>query len=105
MMQQTRRWWNATDPCRGDRGGTAASGGARWHRPLEIATSAPWSAVLLPPAVPTTSNFFVLGGDSQRSARLLAPVRAVFGVDLPLGLMYAEVGAGSGSGQAPNARS
>lgn len=87
-----------------DTPGAKSSAGERPRNPLEIALSALWSAVLLQPAVPTTVNFFVLGGDSLRAARLLAQVRAAFGVDVPLRLMYAEDGTVAGMARLIEAR-
>jgi hypothetical protein len=72
--------------------------------PLEIGLAALWSAVLDQPTVPGNVNFFVLGGDSLSAARLLAQVRAAFGVDVPLGLLYGADGTVAGMARLIEAR-
>ena len=61
--------------------GTSAS-------PLEAALAALWVSVLQVRSVGPDDNFFVLGGDSLSGARLLASVKAVFGVDLSLQSLF-----------------
>ena len=56
--------------------------------PLEAALGGLWSSVLQVSSVGVNDDFFLLGGDSLRGARLLTSVKAVFGVDLPIELLF-----------------
>jgi acyl-CoA synthetase (AMP-forming)/AMP-acid ligase II/acyl carrier protein len=55
---------------------------------LEAALAGLWSSVLQVSNIGVNDDFFLLGGDSLRGARLLASVKAVFGVDLPTELLF-----------------
>jgi hypothetical protein len=57
------------------------------HSALEAALVGLWSSVLQVSGIGVNDDFFVLGGDSPRGTRLLASVKAVFGVDLPIELL------------------
>ncbi|MDP1979447.1 non-ribosomal peptide synthetase [Undibacterium sp.] len=50
--------------------------------------AAAWSEVLSVPAVHATDDFFSLGGHSLRATAVMARLRAAFGVDLPLRLIF-----------------
>ena len=49
-----------------------------------------WTEVLGVPDVGVHDNFFMLRGDSLQAARLVARVRAAFGVELPLPSVFRE---------------
>ena len=74
----------------GDRALSAAVNGApsRAPTPLEIALTALWTEVLRRASVGLDENFFMLGGDSLRGAKLLAQVNAAFGVDLQVQSLF-----------------
>lgn len=50
--------------------------------------AAAWSEVLSVPGVHGTEDFFALGGHSLRATAVMARLRAAFGVDLPLRLIF-----------------
>lgn len=50
--------------------------------------AAAWSEVLSVPGVHGTDDFFALGGHSLRATAVMARLRAAFGVDLPLRLIF-----------------
>ncbi|MBI3727427.1 MAG: amino acid adenylation domain-containing protein [Burkholderiales bacterium] len=50
--------------------------------------AAAWSEVLSVPGVHATDDFFALGGHSLRATAVMARLRAAFGVDLPLRLIF-----------------
>jgi acyl-CoA synthetase (AMP-forming)/AMP-acid ligase II len=56
--------------------------------PLEAALGGLWASVLQIRTVRPHDDFFLLGGDSLRGARLLASVKAVFGVDVPIQSLF-----------------
>jgi len=58
--------------------------------PLEIALAALWSAALHRSSTGLDEDFFLVGGDSLRGAALLAQVRAVFGVAIPVQALFDE---------------
>ncbi|MGZ8156213.1 MAG: AMP-binding protein [Burkholderiales bacterium] len=56
--------------------------------PLEAALTGLWSSVLEVSPVGMDDDFFLLGGDSLRAARLLTAVKSLFGIDLPIESMF-----------------
>ena len=68
--------------------------------PLEAALAGVWMSVLEVTNVGSDDDFFLLGGDSLRGARLLASVKAVFGVDLSLRLLFQDAATVSGMARA-----
>ncbi|MES1240935.1 MAG: non-ribosomal peptide synthase/polyketide synthase [Acidobacteriota bacterium] len=58
--------------------------------PVEEVVAGAWSEVLGLERVDTTQSFFNLGGHSLLAGRVLARLRAAFGVDLPLRLFFVE---------------
>jgi acyl carrier protein len=51
-------------------------------------------------SVGTTEDFFVLGGDSLRGARLLSAVKAVFGVELTMQALFGKAATVAGMARA-----
>ena len=76
----------------------------------EARLAALWARVLNLPSVPARADFFMLGGDSLRGMQLIAQVRAEFGVELPVRLLFADAGTVAGmakcigTGRAPSSR-
>ncbi|HEY8243808.1 MAG TPA: non-ribosomal peptide synthetase [Casimicrobiaceae bacterium] len=60
----------------------------RTSTPLEIAVGALWAATLRRDRVGIDDNFFMLGGDSLRGAKLLTQVNSAFGVDLAVPALF-----------------
>jgi len=60
----------------------------RASTPLEIAVGALWAAELRCEHVGVDDNFFMLGGDSLRGAKLLTQVNAAFGVDIGVPALF-----------------
>jgi acyl carrier protein len=58
--------------------------------PVEAALAGLWATVLQVKSVGAHDDFFLLGGDSLRGARLLTAVKAVFGVELPIQMLFGE---------------
>jgi acyl-CoA synthetase (AMP-forming)/AMP-acid ligase II/acyl carrier protein len=58
--------------------------------PVEAALAGLWATVLQVKSVGAHDDFFLLGGDSLRGARLLTAVKAVFGVELPIQMLFRE---------------
>jgi amino acid adenylation domain-containing protein len=56
--------------------------------PTERAIAAIWSAVLRVECPGTSDNFFDLGGHSVLAVRIVNGIRAQFGVDLPVSVMF-----------------
>jgi acyl carrier protein len=56
--------------------------------PTEEVIAAIWSDVLGVPQVGVRDNFFALGGHSLNVMKVMARVRAAFGVDLPLTTIF-----------------
>lgn len=56
--------------------------------PLESALAGLWMSVLSTTRIERDDDFFVIGGDSLSGTRLLARVKAVFGVDLPIQALF-----------------
>ena len=63
-------------------------GGSGPESPLEGALAGLWSSLLHPVAVGHNDDFFLLGGDSLSGKQLLAHVKDLFGVHLPLEALY-----------------
>jgi hypothetical protein len=76
-------------PHEADAGGDGAVA-ARAATPLEVAVGALWAAALRRDRVGLDDNFFMLGGDSLRGAKLLTQVHAAFGVELPVQALFDE---------------
>jgi acyl carrier protein len=58
------------------------------NSPLEAALVGLWSSVLRVSSVGVNDDFFLLGGDSLRGARLLTGVKSVFGVELTIESLF-----------------
>ena len=56
--------------------------------PLEAALLGLWSSVLQVKSMGVNDDFSLLGGDPLRGARLLTSIKAIFGVDLPIDLLF-----------------
>ena len=56
--------------------------------PLEAALAGLWASVLQVRSVGPDDDFFVLGGDTLHGVRLLASVKAVFGVEISLQSLF-----------------
>ena len=67
-----------------------ADGVVRTPTPLETALRALWTTTLRHTSVGLDDDFFMLGGDSLRGAKLLMHVRAAFGVELQVQSLFAE---------------
>ncbi len=61
---------------------------ARARDPVETQLAALWSELLHRPSPAPDDNFFTAGGHSLVAARLVYRVREVFGVDLPLRILF-----------------
>ncbi len=68
--------------------------------PLEAALVGLWCSVLQVSSVGVNEDFFLLGGDSLRGAQLLTSVKAVFGVDLPIALLFRDAATVAGMARA-----
>ncbi|MGZ8156211.1 MAG: non-ribosomal peptide synthetase, partial [Burkholderiales bacterium] len=55
---------------------------------MEAALAGIWASVLKAKKVGRADDFFMLGGDSLSGARLLANIKSLFGVDLPLAALF-----------------
>ena len=66
----------------------AAEAPAQTLSPLEAALVGLWSSVLQVKSIGVNDDFSLLGGDALRGARLLSSVEAVFGVALPIELLF-----------------
>ncbi|MGZ8267404.1 MAG: amino acid adenylation domain-containing protein, partial [Burkholderiales bacterium] len=55
---------------------------------MEAALAGIWASVLKAKKVGRADDFFMLGGDSLSGARLLANIKSLFGVDLPLASLF-----------------
>jgi len=73
---------------------------ARASTPLEIAVGALWTAALRCERVGLDDNFFMLGGDSLRGAKLLTQVNAAFGVELSVQALFDEANTVTGMARA-----
>jgi len=67
---------------------TPAATRSRAATPLEMALSALWTDTLRRAPIGLDENYFMLGGDSLRGAKLLTQVNAAFGVDLPVQALF-----------------
>ena len=73
--------------------------------PMEAALAGLWAKVLESRPVELDDDFFILGGDSLSGTRLLASVKAVFGVDLPIASLFQDAATLTGMARAiENAR-
>jgi amino acid adenylation domain-containing protein len=70
--------------------GPSGSGEARYRSTDEEAVAGIWAQVLGVATIGPDDDFFALGGHSLRAAAILARVRAVLGVEVTLGAMFAE---------------
>ncbi|MEV0608916.1 amino acid adenylation domain-containing protein [Polymorphospora rubra] len=68
---------------------TTAGGPAGASNPVEEKLAELWREVLGLPEVGVHDNFFALGGHSLTGTRLIARIRAAFGVELPLRSLFA----------------
>jgi acyl carrier protein len=73
---------------------------ARASTPLEIALGALWAGALRRDRVGLDDNFFMLGGDSLRGARLLTEVNAAFGCDLQVPALFDDANTVAGMARA-----
>ncbi len=79
-----------------DSGGTVAgadSGAAAGRvplSPLEGALAGLWASLLKVGSVGRDDNFFLLGGDSLHGAQVIAHVKSLFGVELPIQSLFGE---------------
>jgi hypothetical protein len=80
------------------RNGEAAP--SRASTPLEIAVGALWAEALRCERVGIDDNFFMLGGDSLRGAKLLTQVNAAFGVDLAVPMLFDDANTVAGMARA-----
>ena len=64
------------------------NGASETASPLERALAALWTRSLGHASIGLDDNFFMLGGDSLRGAKLLTQVNAAFGVDLPVQSLF-----------------
>lgn len=69
-------------------GGAALAARARDRDGVEAQLAALWSELLQRPNIAPEDNFFTSGGHSLVAARLVYRVREVFGVDLPLRILF-----------------
>ncbi|WBB80948.1 amino acid adenylation domain-containing protein [Micromonospora sp. WMMD882] len=67
---------------------TTATGPTAPRGPVEEQLAALWRDVLGRPDIGAHDNFFALGGHSLTATRLIARIRATFGVDLPLRRLF-----------------
>ena len=67
---------------------------------LEAALVGLWSSILQSGSVGVNDDFFLLGGDSLRGARLLTSVKAVFGVELTIQALFGEAATVAGMSRA-----
>ncbi|MGZ8267403.1 MAG: non-ribosomal peptide synthetase, partial [Burkholderiales bacterium] len=81
-------------------GETSVSAIQRSESPLEAALMGLWSSVLEVSPVGIDDDFFVLGGDRLRAAQLLTTVKSLFGIDLPVELMFRSAGTVAGMAHA-----
>ena len=68
--------------------------------PLEAALAGLWVTILQVKSVSANEDFFLLGGDSLRGARLLVSVKAVFGVELTIQALFGEAATVAGMARA-----
>lgn len=68
---------------------TSGAGQVAPRTPAEEGLAVLWREVLGLADVGVHDNFFALGGHSLTATRLIARIRATFGVDLPLRLLFA----------------
>jgi acyl carrier protein len=81
---------------------SAVSGAARVGAlsPLEGALAGLWSSLLHAVTIGRDDDFFLLGGDSLRGMELLAHVEELFGVDLPIELLFGDAATVAGMARA-----
>jgi len=68
--------------------------------PLEAALAGLWSSLLHVAEVGRDDDFFLRGGDSLRGTQLLAHVKALFGVDIPIQSLFGEAATVAGMARA-----
>ena len=74
--------------------GTAA--GTAPLSPLEGALAGLWASLLKVGSVGRDDNFFLLGGDSLHGAQVIAHVKSLFGVELPIQSLFGEAASVAG---------
>jgi acyl-CoA synthetase (AMP-forming)/AMP-acid ligase II/thioesterase domain-containing protein len=74
----------------GQVGGSGATAGLVSLSPLEGALAGLWTSLLQVGNIGRNDNFFLLGGDSLNGVQLIANVRALFGVELPIQSLFGE---------------
>jgi acyl-CoA synthetase (AMP-forming)/AMP-acid ligase II len=79
---------------------SAVASSAPMLSPLEAALAGLWSTVLQVASVGANDDFFLLGGDSLRGARLLTSVKTVFGVELTIRALFGEAATVAGMARA-----
>ena len=72
--------------------------------PLESALAGLWSSLLAVEHAGRDDDFFLLGGDSLLGMQLIAQVRSLFGVDLPLQSLFGEAATLAGLARAIEVR-
>ena len=68
--------------------------------PLEAALIGLWSSVLPVGGIGLNDDFFLLGGDSLRGSELLASVKTIFGIELPIAALFGRAATISGMARA-----
>ena len=83
-----------------DKPHAAAAPGEGALSPLEGALAGLWASLLRADRVQRDDDFFLLGGDSLRGTQLIAHVRALFGVDIPIQSLFGEAATIAGMARA-----
>jgi amino acid adenylation domain-containing protein len=77
-----------------------AGGRAGVLSPLEGAVAGLWAVLLKGESPGRNDNFFLMGGDSLRGQQLIAHVRDLFGVELPIVSLFEDAGTVAGMARA-----
>ena len=76
--------------------GSGTAAGTTPFSPLEGALSGLWASLLKVGNVGRDDNFFLLGGDSLHGTQVLAHVKSLFGVELPIQSLFGEAASVAG---------